>query len=177
MLYVRPLYLRSESGKIPELKRVIVAYENKIAMEETLEAGDRADLRAPEIGGAAPARRGRQPAGRGCRGGACPAAAGRRAWSARPAKPMNGPSRRSAGGLGRTARNSEKASARILETDCDAARAARAETGRMPQQSQRGDLNGCDQSFDITTGCDLQEVDNAVNQAMKEIRSATISRG
>ena len=37
LLYVRPLYLRSESGKIPELKRVIVAYENKIAMEETLE--------------------------------------------------------------------------------------------------------------------------------------------
>jgi uncharacterized protein YajQ (UPF0234 family) len=26
------------------------------------------------------------------------------------------------------------------------------------------------QSFDITTGCDLQEVDNAVHQAMKEIR-------
>jgi len=26
------------------------------------------------------------------------------------------------------------------------------------------------QSFDITTGCDLQEVDNAVNQAMKEVR-------
>lgn len=26
------------------------------------------------------------------------------------------------------------------------------------------------QSFDITCGCDLQEVDNAVNQAMKEIR-------
>jgi cyclic-di-GMP-binding protein len=26
------------------------------------------------------------------------------------------------------------------------------------------------QSFDITTGCDLQEVDNAVNQAVKEIR-------
>jgi len=25
------------------------------------------------------------------------------------------------------------------------------------------------QSFDITSGCDLQEVDNAVNQAMKEI--------
>jgi cyclic-di-GMP-binding protein len=29
---------------------------------------------------------------------------------------------------------------------------------------------GGTQSFDITTGCDLQEVDNAVNQAMKEIR-------
>jgi len=26
------------------------------------------------------------------------------------------------------------------------------------------------QSFDITTGCDLQEVDNAVNQALKEVR-------
>ena len=26
------------------------------------------------------------------------------------------------------------------------------------------------QSFDITSGCDMQEVDNAVNQAMKEIR-------
>jgi cyclic-di-GMP-binding protein len=26
------------------------------------------------------------------------------------------------------------------------------------------------QSFDITTGCDIQEVDNAVNQAIKEIR-------
>ena len=26
-----------------------------------------------------------------------------------------------------------------------------------------------DESFDITTGCDLQEVDNAVNQASKEI--------
>jgi len=25
------------------------------------------------------------------------------------------------------------------------------------------------ESFDVTTGCDLQEVDNAVNQAMKEI--------
>ncbi len=39
LIYVRPLYLKAETGKIPELKRVIVAYENKIAMEETLEAG------------------------------------------------------------------------------------------------------------------------------------------
>ncbi|NWG12180.1 MAG: UPF0182 family protein, partial [Acidobacteria bacterium] len=38
LIYVRPLYLRAEAGKIPELKRVIVAYENRIAMEETLEA-------------------------------------------------------------------------------------------------------------------------------------------
>lgn len=39
LIYVRPLYLKAEAGKIPELKRVIVAYENRIAMEETLEAG------------------------------------------------------------------------------------------------------------------------------------------
>jgi uncharacterized protein len=39
LVYIRPLYLKAESGKIPELKRVIVAYENKIAMEETLERG------------------------------------------------------------------------------------------------------------------------------------------
>ncbi|MBI4426513.1 MAG: UPF0182 family protein [Candidatus Kerfeldbacteria bacterium] len=39
LLYVRPLYLKAEAGKIPELKRVIVAYENRIAMEETLELG------------------------------------------------------------------------------------------------------------------------------------------
>ncbi|MFH1833153.1 MAG: UPF0182 family protein [Candidatus Levyibacteriota bacterium] len=39
LVYVRPLYLKATTGKIPELKRVIVAYENKIAMEETLEEG------------------------------------------------------------------------------------------------------------------------------------------
>ncbi|HMY72364.1 MAG TPA: UPF0182 family protein, partial [Blastocatellia bacterium] len=38
LLYVQPLYLRAESGKIPELKRVIIAAENRIAMEETLDA-------------------------------------------------------------------------------------------------------------------------------------------
>ncbi|MFA6391394.1 MAG: UPF0182 family protein [Patescibacteria group bacterium] len=37
LIYVQPIYLRAEGGKIPELKRVIVAHENKIAMEETLD--------------------------------------------------------------------------------------------------------------------------------------------
>jgi uncharacterized membrane protein (UPF0182 family) len=37
LIYVQPLYLRAETGKIPELKRVIVAYENRIAMEESLD--------------------------------------------------------------------------------------------------------------------------------------------
>jgi uncharacterized membrane protein (UPF0182 family) len=38
LLYVRPLYLRSTEGRIPELKRVIVAYQNQIVMKETLTA-------------------------------------------------------------------------------------------------------------------------------------------
>jgi len=38
LLYIRPLYLRSQGGKIPELKRVIVAYRDSIVMEPTLEA-------------------------------------------------------------------------------------------------------------------------------------------
>lgn len=38
LLYIRPLYLRSTGGRIPELKRVIVAYQNQIVMESTLDA-------------------------------------------------------------------------------------------------------------------------------------------
>ncbi len=38
LLYVRPLYLRAAGGRIPELKRVIVAHQNQIVMEESLEA-------------------------------------------------------------------------------------------------------------------------------------------
>ncbi len=39
LLYVQPLYLQAEGGKIPELKRVIVAYQNQVVMQETLEGG------------------------------------------------------------------------------------------------------------------------------------------
>ena len=37
LLYVQPLYLRAAGGKIPELKRVVVAYQNEVAMAETLD--------------------------------------------------------------------------------------------------------------------------------------------
>ena len=37
LIYVRPLYLKADAGKIPELKRVIVSYEGRVAMESTLE--------------------------------------------------------------------------------------------------------------------------------------------
>src|ERR1700694_791105 len=39
LIYVQPLYLRAEGGSIPELKRVVVAHQNRVVMEETLEAG------------------------------------------------------------------------------------------------------------------------------------------
>ena len=39
LIYVQPLYLRAEGGTIPELKRVVVAHENRVVMAETLEAG------------------------------------------------------------------------------------------------------------------------------------------
>ncbi|MHB0912000.1 MAG: UPF0182 family membrane protein [Armatimonadota bacterium] len=38
VLYVKPLYLESETSKIPELKRVVVAYGGRVVMEETLPA-------------------------------------------------------------------------------------------------------------------------------------------
>jgi hypothetical protein len=51
LIYVQPLYLRAEGGTIPELKRVVVAHENRVAMAETLEQGLSA-----LFGGTAPAR-------------------------------------------------------------------------------------------------------------------------
>src|SRR4051812_15626821 len=47
ILYVSPLYLRAETGQIPELKRVIAAYGDQIVMEENLaDRGDSALIRA-----------------------------------------------------------------------------------------------------------------------------------
>jgi uncharacterized protein len=36
ILYVSPLYLRAESGQLPELKRVIAGYGDRVVMEDTL---------------------------------------------------------------------------------------------------------------------------------------------
>ena len=36
VLYVTPLYLRAETGQLPELKRVIAVYGDQVVMEETL---------------------------------------------------------------------------------------------------------------------------------------------
>ena len=37
LLYIRPMYLRASGGRIPELKQVVVAYQNQIVMDETLD--------------------------------------------------------------------------------------------------------------------------------------------
>ena len=50
LVYIRPLYLRSAGGRIPELKRVIVAHHNQIVMEDSL---DKALERLFPRGGAA----------------------------------------------------------------------------------------------------------------------------
>jgi uncharacterized membrane protein (UPF0182 family) len=39
ILYVEPIYLQAEASQLPELRRVIVAYGSRIAMEETLAEG------------------------------------------------------------------------------------------------------------------------------------------
>ena len=37
LLYIEPVYLRAEQGELPELKRVIVAYDKAVVMEKSLE--------------------------------------------------------------------------------------------------------------------------------------------
>jgi len=39
LIYVRPLYLRGAGGRIPELTRVVVVYQDQIVMEQTFEQG------------------------------------------------------------------------------------------------------------------------------------------
>ncbi len=61
VVYIQPVYLQATSGKLPELKRVIVSFGNRIAMEPTLDAalagvfGARPDTTKPAAAaGAAP---------------------------------------------------------------------------------------------------------------------------
>jgi hypothetical protein len=38
LLYVQPLYLQADKGRIPELKRVVIVYGDRVVMDETLDA-------------------------------------------------------------------------------------------------------------------------------------------
>jgi len=50
ILYVSPLYLRAETGQLPELKRVIAGYGDRVVMEETLAEALAALFREPAAG-------------------------------------------------------------------------------------------------------------------------------
>jgi uncharacterized protein len=39
LLYVQAIYLRAEGGRIPELKRIVLAHQNRVVMAETFEQG------------------------------------------------------------------------------------------------------------------------------------------
>ncbi len=78
ILYVSPLYLRAATGQLPELKRVIAAYGDRVVMEETLGAALAALFKdtAPPAG-ALPRRLRRRPPARRVRQMRAPA----RRWS------------------------------------------------------------------------------------------------
>jgi len=48
-LYVEPIYLQAEQGRLPEMKRVILASGNRLAMESTVSAALRGLYAAPEV--------------------------------------------------------------------------------------------------------------------------------
>ncbi|GGF42847.1 UPF0182 protein [Aliidongia dinghuensis] len=58
VLYVTPLYLRAETGQLPELKRVIAAYGERVVMEETLSAALASLFKESAIGELSPVRPG-----------------------------------------------------------------------------------------------------------------------
>ncbi|MDE1940364.1 MAG: UPF0182 family protein, partial [Alphaproteobacteria bacterium] len=61
LLYVTPLYLRAQTGQLPELKRVIAVYGDHVVMERTLEEALAALFKAP-AGAPAPAAQEATPA-------------------------------------------------------------------------------------------------------------------
>jgi uncharacterized membrane protein (UPF0182 family) len=63
ILYVSPLYLRAESGQLPELKRVIAAYGDRVVMENTLPEALAALFKQSVPVAALPTRAGAAPAG------------------------------------------------------------------------------------------------------------------
>jgi uncharacterized membrane protein (UPF0182 family) len=63
ILYISPLYLRAESGQLPELKRVIGAYRDRVVMEETLAEALAALFREPAAAPTSVAARPARPLG------------------------------------------------------------------------------------------------------------------
>ena len=64
LLYVSPLYLRAKTGQLPELKRVIAAYGDRVVMDDTLPAALAALFKDASLGSVpTPAAAGPSPAG------------------------------------------------------------------------------------------------------------------
>jgi uncharacterized membrane protein (UPF0182 family) len=76
LLYVQPLYLQAEGGRIPELKRVVVAHQNEVVMGETLD-----DALAMLFGGVAERRGKAAPSPAAAPGGSGVSALAAEAWS------------------------------------------------------------------------------------------------
>jgi hypothetical protein len=55
LLYVEPVYLRAEQGELPELKRVIVVYDQSVVMENSLEEALNAIFGGEQVGLKTPA--------------------------------------------------------------------------------------------------------------------------
>ena len=109
LIYIRPLYLKAAGGQIPELKRVIVAYQNNIVMDETLSEA----LQRIMPGGSAkpkPRSRGRRQRPRRRGGAAAPPRPGR--WPNRRAPTTAARSRRSATATGRSMARRSRSSAK-----------------------------------------------------------------
>lgn len=51
LIYVQPIYLQASGGQIPELKRVVVAFQDRVVMSETFETG-LAQLFSGDVGAA-----------------------------------------------------------------------------------------------------------------------------
>ena len=67
LLYVSPLYLRAKTGQLPELKRVIAAYGDRVVMEDTLPAALAALFKDTSLASSPPAAQAGSIAGRSCR--------------------------------------------------------------------------------------------------------------
>jgi uncharacterized protein len=72
ILYVSPLYLRAKMGQLPELKRVLAAYGDRVVMNETLAGALSALFKENAARGGIGQNRARRPRGRSRAGGAEP---------------------------------------------------------------------------------------------------------
>ena len=121
LIYVRPLYLRAQAGRIPELTRVIVAYQNRIVMEPTLDRRSRGcsarrSDRAAAAADGPPAPRPLAPAGsRHRRTGGCRFSGVETHGRSKRATPTSARSRRSAPATGRSTDEEIKRLGELLE--------------------------------------------------------------